>query len=107
MKYAVHLMASAEEDLYHLQNYIAEAESRETAEAVAAQLESLSQSLDEFPERGHITPELKAMDIIDYREVHYQSYRVIYRVDGQDVFIYAILDGRRDLKTVLHERLVR
>ena len=107
MTYSVIMMATAEDDLYYLENHIAATDSRQAADEVASRLENLCRSLDEFPERGHITPELKALDINDYRELHYHSYRVIYRVDDEDVSIYAILDGRRDLKTILHERLVR
>ena len=64
-------------------------------------------TIDKVPERGHITPELKILDVTDYREIHYQVYRIIYRVKDNEVFIYAVLHGRRDIQTLLRERLLR
>ena len=107
MKYKVHVMASAEDDLFHLHKYVTDNDSRDTADKLIAKLEKLCASLGEVPERGHITPELKALNVDDYLEIHYHVYRIIYQVKDGEVFIYAILDGRRDVQSVLHERLIR
>ena len=107
MTYKVHMMASAEDDLFHLHKYVTDAESHDAADKLIAKLENLCFGLDEVPERGHITPELKALDVTDYREIHHQVYRIIYQIKENEVLIYAILDGRRDMKTLLHERLIR
>ena len=107
MKYKVHVMASAEDDLFHLHKYVTDNDSRDTADKLIAKLEKLCASLGEVPERGHITPELKALNVDDYREIHYHEYRIIYRVMDHEVMIYAILHDRRNLQTLLHERLIR
>ena len=47
------------------------------------------------------------MGIKDYREVYFKPYRVIYRVLGTKVYVYLIVDGRRDMQTLLTRRLIR
>jgi len=34
-------------------------------------------------------------------------YRLVYRVASRDVFVLALVDGRRDLEDILFERLLR
>jgi toxin ParE1/3/4 len=41
-----------------------------------------------------------------YRELIVKPYRLIYRVDGNDVWVIAVFDGRRDLTDVLLWRLM-
>ncbi|MQM32201.1 MAG: plasmid stabilization protein, partial [Candidatus Accumulibacter phosphatis] len=50
--------------------------------------------------------ELVALGIRDYRQAAFKPYRVIYRVMGQKVFIYVIVDGRRDMQSLLARRLL-
>lgn len=35
-----------------------------------------------MPERGNIPKELANLEITDYREMHYNPYRIIYRITG-------------------------
>jgi toxin ParE1/3/4 len=45
--------------------------------------------------------------IAEYREVHYKPYRIIYRIHARTVIVYCVLDGRRDMQTLLQHRLLR
>jgi toxin ParE1/3/4 len=47
------------------------------------------------------------MGIAEYREAHFKPYRIIYRVANQAVEIYCVLDGRRDMQSLLLRRLLR
>jgi toxin ParE1/3/4 len=47
------------------------------------------------------------LGITEYREVHFKPYRVIYRVMKKAVVIYCVLDGRRDMQSLPHRRLLR
>jgi len=64
------------------------------------------QSLATFPERGSHPKELLQLGIRDYRQTYFKPYRVIYRVVGQRVYVYLIVDGRRDMQTLLARRLL-
>jgi toxin ParE1/3/4 len=97
--------AAAERDLRDIYDY--EHVSLERAERLLDDLETLCAKLVELPERGNVPPELRGLGIIAYREVHPRPYRVIYRVIDDRVIIYAVLDARRDVRTLLERRLLR
>ena len=59
------------------------------------------------PERGAYPAELLDLAIRRYRQVvFFKLYRVVYRVDGDQVTVLLIADGRRDLKALLERRLL-
>jgi toxin ParE1/3/4 len=105
--YRIRLARDAELDLIDLYRYIAANDSTDNAGHVLNQLEALCSSLADFPERGHAPPELDRIGITNFREIHFKPYRVIYEVIKQDVFIHCILDGRRDMQSLLERRLIR
>lgn len=57
-------------------------------------------------ERGSYPKELIALGIREYRQTSFKPYRVICRVIGNQVVIYLIADGRRDMQSVLARRLL-
>ncbi|HEB55678.1 MAG TPA: type II toxin-antitoxin system RelE/ParE family toxin [Gammaproteobacteria bacterium] len=103
----VRLTEEAEQDLIDIYRYIAFHDSVENADYVLDQLESLCSRLNELPERGHVPPELDRIGVTNYREVIFKPYRIVYEVIRQDIFIHCILDGRRDILTLLERRLIR
>ncbi len=106
-QYAVSLTDDAKTDLQDIYDYIAGHDAPAKADGVLDKLEALVQSLGRFPERGVVTKELRDVGIKDYREVYFKPYRVIYRVLGAKVYVYLIVDGRRDMQTLLTRRLIR
>lgn len=59
-----------------------------------------------FPERGSHPKELLTLGIREYRQVFFKPYRLIYRVIDKRVYIYLITDARRDMQTLLTQRLL-
>ena len=105
--YRVRLSEEAEQDLIDIYRYIALQDCVENADYVLAQLESICSRLTDMPERGHIPPELSRIGITSHREVNFKPYRVIYEVIRMNVFVHCILDGRRDIPSLLERRLIR
>lgn len=104
--FEVLLTAGAEQDLEAIYDYIAEFDSVASAKHVLDQLVEVVQSLSRLPERGSYPKELLALGIKEYRQTAFKPYRVIYRVSGQQVFIHLIVDGRRDMQSLLSRRLL-
>jgi toxin ParE1/3/4 len=73
---------------------------------VLAKIEKTFNSLSESQERGAYPKELLALGIRDYREIFFKPYRVIYRVMGDIVYVFLIVDGRRDMQALLQRRLL-
>ncbi len=97
---------TARGDLGEIVRFIAE-NNPVSALSVLDRIEERAALLVVQPERGRIVPELREEGIRQYRELQERPWRIIYRVGHQQVFVLAVLDGRRDLKTLLLERLVQ
>jgi toxin ParE1/3/4 len=106
MKHEVLLTLGAEKDLEEIFDYIVEFDAVGNANHVLDQLLKVADSLAAFPERGSYPKELLALGIREYRQVFFKPYRLIYRVLGKRVFIYLIIDGRRDMQSLLSRRLL-
>ena len=107
MKYKVNISSSAEEDLFEIYQYVFMNDSEEKAEKLYSKLHEKCLTLHEYPLRGHVPPELSLLGIDEFFEIHYKPYRIIYQMIGNAVFVHCILDGRRDIQKLLHERLIR
>lgn len=105
-RHEVLLIRGAEEDLESIHDYIAEFDSVANANHVLDRLMEVVDGLAQFPERGSYPKELVALGIKEYRQTAFKPYRVIYRVIGSRVVIYLIVDGRRDMQSVLARRLL-
>lgn len=79
----------------------------QAAAEIARRLRRLADSLKSAPQRWRVVPELKALGLSAFRELIAAPWRMIYRIQKPRVFILALLDGRRDLEEILHERLIR
>ncbi len=107
MKYTVLFIQSAEDDLFDIYKYIYVNDSPSAADKIYNGIMSKCRTLENFPMRGHVPPELASVNMKEYLEVHYKPFRIIYQVGKGEVFIHSILDGRREIKTILEERVSR
>jgi toxin ParE1/3/4 len=107
MRCRILLIDDAENDLEDIYRYIARRDSVESANRLLEALEQCWVGLTDMPERGNIPRELVSLGITDYRETHYQPYRIIYRIIRGDVIVYCVVDGRRDMRSFLERRLLR
>jgi len=106
MPLAVLLTNDAAHDLNELYNYIAVHDSPRKAGYVLEQIEKTFSTLSEFPERGVYPKELLKLGIRGYREIFFKPYRIIYRVMDKNVYVLLIVDGRRDMQSLLQRRLL-
>ncbi len=97
---------TAQQDLAEVIEYIAQ-DSIGDALAILQRLETKAALLITLPNRGRVVPELLHTGISQYRELVSASWRIVFRVDSKQVLIMAVLDSRRDLQTVLLNRLAR
>jgi toxin ParE1/3/4 len=106
MRLEVLLTEDAERDLEDIYDYIAEFDSPSNAEHVLDRLLDVVERLESLPERGSQPKELRSLGIHEYRQSFFKPYRVICRVIDDQVIIYVIADGRRDMQSLLSRRLL-
>jgi len=75
------------------------------AERLLARLEAAARTLERFPNRGRVVPEMAEIGATHGRELVVSPYRIIYVVGDERVEVVAVVDGRRNARTILAERL--
>jgi addiction module RelE/StbE family toxin len=88
---AVRWTQRARDDLRDIHNFIAR-DSPRAAGALVERLLTATERLAAFPESGRVVPEFPALG---YREIIVSSYRVLYRLADNTVWITAVIHGRR------------
>jgi len=104
--FSVEFALIAEQDLLSIVEYIA-VDDPAIAKQVLDHFETSIASLEKFPVRGRIVPELEAVGLVTHRELIVSPWRIVYRIAGHTVYIVAIFDGRRNLEDILLDRAVR
>jgi len=107
VKYKVNILSSAENDLFEIYQYVFQNDSEEKADKLFSKLKEKCISLENQPRREHVPKELAFFGVGDFLEITQKPYRIIYRIIGKETFIFAVLDGRRDMQKILYERLLR
>jgi len=107
IRFEVVLTEDAEHDLEDLHTYIATYDSLQNADHVLDRLIEIAENLSTDPERGSVPKELRSLGIQEYRQVFFKPYRLIYRVVDARVIVYLIVDGRRDMQSLLARRLLK
>ena len=84
----------AKADLRSIHDFIAH-DSRHYAKKVVQDIREKTDILEQLPKRGKKIPELNDDQV---RELSLYSYRIIYEINAQGIFVLAVVQKRRDLK---------
>jgi toxin ParE1/3/4 len=106
MTFSVIFTEDAIRDLEDIDDYISEHDSPQNADYVLKQIEEVVLTLSDLPDSGTYPKELSTLGIREYREVFFKPYRIICRTLGNNVYVYVVADGRRDMQTLLNRRLL-
>ncbi len=104
--YKVRISRSAKLDLDEIISFYSQ-ERIDYAKNVMLMIKKSIQSLKTFPEKGRIVPELSDHNIHEYREILSSYWRILYKIENSDVFVHAIIDGRRNTEELLMRKLSR
>jgi len=85
----------AKADLRSIYEFIAH-NSRHYAKKVTQDIREKTDVLEDIPKVGKKVPEVNNETI---RELSLYSYRIIYEIKSQGVYVLAVVHKRRDLKT--------
>ena len=103
----VHVTRHAEEDIVAILDYLLAQDAASAAADLWRRFDEAFASLQRYPARGHVPPELLEYPDRRIRELHVGVYRLIYRYFEQDVYILFVADGRRNIQDALLERVLR
>ncbi|MBI4848796.1 MAG: type II toxin-antitoxin system RelE/ParE family toxin [Nitrospirae bacterium] len=104
-RFVVEWTQPASKDFENIIDYISQ-DNVDTAITNFEKIKSKCNTLNQFPDRGRIVPELKAYGILSYRELIISPWRVIYRTSDRKVYVLAVIDSRRSMNEILIERFL-
>jgi toxin ParE1/3/4 len=96
----------AENDLLGIIIFIAE-DSPDNAQKILSKIKNRTAKLEYSAMQGRVVPELLRQGISLYREIVISPWRVIYKIEGNGVFILSVIDSRRNVEDVLLARLLQ
>lgn len=97
----------AEQDMLDLYVWLLNNESQPRADRLIDELQKWCKSLSQFSERGRQVPEMVRLGETEILEVVRKPWRIIYEVLAGKVYVYAVVDSRRDVQAFLQRRLLR
>ena len=96
---------NAQFDLESIIEYI-KIDSLDIAKKIFFEIKKECDDLHYFPQRKRIVPELQQIGILKYREIIYEKWRIIFKIDNTKVYVLLVLDSRRNLEDILFQRLI-
>lgn len=97
---------SAEFDLESIVEYL-KTDNIDIAKKIFFAIKKECNNLYYFPERKRIVPELQQIGVLKYREIIYQRWRIIYKIENTKVYILLLVDSCRNLEDILFQRLIK
>lgn len=82
--------------LTEIEDYISKDSPKRAAEFIDRLIEHAEEALSDKPRMGRTVPEIANPDI---RELMFNNYRIVYRVDEDHVEILTVFEGRRLFRT--------
>ena len=79
----------------------------EAARKVGRDILLAGKRLNRSPRRGKLVPELQDQGISEYCQIFVGVYRLIYDIPPGSIDVLAVIDGRRDARTILFQRSIR
>ena len=106
MKFDVEFTTGARQDLLKIYHYIKTDRRPETAKQLLETLYEACDSLSRNRERGHVPSELEGLSEMLCRQIVIKNYRIIYQILGKVVIIHGIIDGRRNMRETIRQRVL-
>jgi len=97
---------NAELDLELIIEYI-KINSINIAKRIFVKIKHESNKLHTLPQRKRVVPEFQQIGIVKYREIIYKRWRIIYKIDGEKVYVLIVVDSSRNLEDILFQRLIK
>lgn len=96
MEYNVVLSSLCNVDLEKIVSYYYELNTS-TGTKYYKEIMELIKKLRVFPQVGRVVPECEDVFYDTYRELLYENYRIVYRLESDTIYIVRILDARMDI----------
>jgi len=104
-KYNIKWASPALDDLDEIIGYISKTNLTYSIKVMDKIYEQVSK-LDMHPERCRIVPELEKYGYLIYRQLIVDYWKVIFKIEGNIVYIMLIIDGRRNIEDIILKKIL-
>lgn len=104
-KYSVIWTKNAQYDLELIIEYI-KPTSETIAKEIFFEIKKECDSLYFMPTRKRVVLELRHIGILQYREVIYKRWRIVFKVEESKVWVLLVIDSSRNIEDLLFQRLL-
>ena len=104
--FTVRLSPNAEHEPEAIADYVALHRSAEEPLQLLTDLPAKAATLNECPRRGAVPKEVELLDAGEFRQMLLLPYRIIYEIIADAVVVTLIADAKRDMQTLLEQRLL-
>lgn len=101
--FKVRIGKGARQDLIQIRDDLTRHSDKSSADRVIAALRAEAKSLEHFPLRKPVVPELATLGINAYHQAIAAHYRIIFSVHDDGVRILLIVHQKRDLEPLLQD----
>ena len=102
----VEFTTGAKQDLLKIYRYVKAAGRPEAAKKLYEQLSNACDSLSQNPERGSVPSELDGISEMLCRQIVIKNFQIIYQIIGKVIIIHGIIDGRRNIRETMRQRIL-
>lgn len=106
MAHKVRIEDAAHADIQEIVSFIERRDGAKRADKIEDRLYNLIESLSSMPDRGHRVREIQGYGVTGFLEVNSRPYRIIYFIEKKTVYILLVVDGRRDFRSILLDRIL-
>ncbi len=82
-------------------------ENQTNAKSVYLAIKEQCAALEQFPFRARVVPELESLGMMQYRELLFKRWRIIYTIKSDTVYLLLIIDSRQDIQEQLIARILK
>jgi len=105
-KYTVVWTDNAQYDLELIIEFI-KIESVSIAKEIFFEIKNECNQLYYMPTRKRVVPELQQIGIVQYREVLFKRWRIVFKIKESSVSVLAVIDSSRNIEDILFQRLLK
>jgi toxin ParE1/3/4 len=106
MKYKLNWSKDAGEEFIEIISWYKYNVGKNIAKKIHSKISSRIKKLKEMPGIGKPVQILKDIGVNDYRQIVQDNWIIYYRVEGQNINIISVIDGRRNLEEILYKKII-
>jgi toxin ParE1/3/4 len=106
MEYKINWSKDAGEEFIEIISWYKNNAGKNAAQKIYAKIDSRIKELKDMPGIGKPVQILKDIGVNNYRQIVQDHWIIYYKVEGENINIISVIDGRRNLEEILYKKII-